>query len=434
MKLSISLADILCNYDHDPDSAEWCRWAIEWLGLTESIPDTWSDLDDAERDALVALGLVTEVTPEITCTAQQEWRDNWQLDGGAAWPSYTLQITAPGMEAMTVKGWHLVGPDEDGDWATRGDDSAYNGTPHLDRRKEWEIKSGHLMAGGGLIPCWSHEGRLCTLARSGLDDLISEAADTADHGDDPELSDLDWSDLKAEDTEYYLDSEGRVSEIEITQGTLYPSPDGCDERGRDQFKYLVTGWGWTGDPEEEIHATRKAAVKAALAHLLPEADDPEHWSEEREAIESAAELLLESVDLPDGLVSESDQFGWAIRPRAIKASNYHPTASEINGAIESQDWSSVLERMQAALDLRGVVGDLDYLDELIEEHDPWVTEEDSIDAGNCEQGTREFRIALTKRLGGRPGAVRSSFLLSIEDDQYTRRAARVAALKGRFSR
>ena len=54
----------------------------------------------------------------------------------------------------------------------------------------------------------------------------------------------------------------------------------------------------------------------------------------------------------------------------------------------------------------------------------WVTEEDSLQAGNCFAGTRLFMAAIRKALGVtcEIGAVRGDWLLSQRNDQYTKAA------------
>lgn len=56
----------------------------------------------------------------------------------------------------------------------------------------------------------------------------------------------------------------------------------------------------------------------------------------------------------------------------------------------------------------------------------WVTEEDSLKAGNCEPVTRQVRVLVQRKIG-RVHAVRADVLLEIRDDAYARRAIRVAA-------
>lgn len=54
----------------------------------------------------------------------------------------------------------------------------------------------------------------------------------------------------------------------------------------------------------------------------------------------------------------------------------------------------------------------------------WVTEEDSLKAGNCFAGTRLFMVSIRKALGVtcEIGAVRADWLLSQRNDQYTKAA------------
>lgn len=54
----------------------------------------------------------------------------------------------------------------------------------------------------------------------------------------------------------------------------------------------------------------------------------------------------------------------------------------------------------------------------------WVSEEDSLKAGNCEAGTRLFMSLIRKAVGatGELGAVRGDWLISQRDDSYTRAA------------
>lgn len=73
------------------------------------------------------------------------------------------------------------------------------------------------------------------------------------------------------------------------------------------------------------------------------------------------------------------------------------------------------------------------LDEILKDRAAFVfvQYDDSIAAGNCEPRSQEFREQLHKQLAadGELGAVRADVILSQRDDDYTRRACRVAALR-----
>jgi hypothetical protein len=91
------------------------------------------------------------------------------------------------------------------------------------------------------------------------------------------------------------------------------------------------------------------------------------------------------------------------------------------------------ERVRRALADRRINSRNAELDALIKSQPAriWVSVEDSLAAGNCKAGTQNFVSTVLEKLqpAGEIGAVRADVLLSIRNDDFTRRAARVAALR-----
>lgn len=260
------LADLLARGDDD-----LTVWAVEWLGLP--IDELWDDLDGDERDALVAAGVVTSVTCDAECTDAESWSYNWQSECHAAWPKYTLTVTAAGLPPFEVTGWHLVGPPvfrhrRVEPWGVEDSDGYYSGHP-------WVDEYGREYRGGSdvddrcrPIPCWRHEGRWVTIDPSSLDSKFRSAASCADHGDEPIWEDVTEKDSVSEETLFVIRG-GRVEELTLWRGGL---------AGLDNGKYWAEAWGVSG--QEETFETRADAI----ANLAGNTDNGEVYEEDAEAV------------------------------------------------------------------------------------------------------------------------------------------------------
>jgi hypothetical protein len=92
-----------------------------------------------------------------------------------------------------------------------------------------------------------------------------------------------------------------------------------------------------------------------------------------------------------------------------------------------------VESVRSALAKRRVVAKQEELDSVITSAGDriWVTIADSISAGNCQPGTSSFCDGLMKLIGanGEVGAATASAILATCDNEFTRRACRVAAIR-----
>jgi len=276
--------------------ADLAAWAVRWLGI--DLAAFWRDLGDEARDALVEAGVVEEVEADVECIEAESWQSDWREENGAAWPTYTLRLSAEGMDDIDVDGWHLVGwlgPDGNRryhEWATDDSDGVETGLPRVDG---WEIEPGANMRGGGLIPCWLHDGQLYTLDRDALcgHGALSDAASTADHGGCPTWEDVTDEDMEVEDTVYVV-REGRVVEVDILRGSI--AGEGRYDYGRDRYvvEYDVEAWAHSLDADTtyetrddceaalreecgDIHEREDGATLALWASIIDEHGEPDDY-------------------------------------------------------------------------------------------------------------------------------------------------------------
>ena len=96
----------------------------------------------------------------------------------------------------------------------------------------------------------------------------------------------------------------------------------------------------------------------------------------------------------------------------------HQSPQAVRNAIEERG----LIRERASKRLETKRAELDWLNDRLK--CVWVTEEDSLQAGNCFAGTRLFMAVIRKALGVtcEIGAVRGDWLISQRDDTFTRAA------------
>ena len=91
------------------------------------------------------------------------------------------------------------------------------------------------------------------------------------------------------------------------------------------------------------------------------------------------------------------------------------------------------ESVRSALAKRRVVAKQAELDSAIQSAGDriWVTMADSLAAGNCQSGTNGFLDDLLKTIGatGEVGAATASAILATRDNEFSRRACRVAAIR-----
>ena len=415
------------------DDSAFGAQAVEWLGL--DLAEAWESLDNDERDWLVESGIVAEVGAAVACDDAESWKDVWCSDSGAAWPTYSLSITAEdGGCVIEVDGWHLVrpmGPDgnrQHTEWAT--EDCDKSGLPRLDN---WEIEAGDNMSGGGLIPCWRNDDdQWCTLDRDKLDDAIAAAASAADHGGDPDWTDVDRDDMECYEILYIIRNH-EIVEVSLLSGGIAGHDvevvnydEYGDYRPRSETHYYATAW--STDQTEDTYESKGAAL-AAIRDL---ADDKKVWCSDDHAKSALARIAYDARDTPEGMDCGVDDSGLYVQPVVDgDDARYHLDADQCTRVIR-YGWSAVMPDIVEALGVRTTLDGARQwqhdMDKVIAEQDPWVQIDDSLAAGNCREETDRFYRRLCDELGGEGiGAVRASVILRLRDDSYTRRTCRVAA-------
>jgi uncharacterized protein (TIGR02996 family) len=299
--MSVSISDIV-----DRSNVEFARWAVERLGI--DLAAEWPGLTDDQRDWLVAAGVVAEVEASVECTDAESWQSDWRTESGAAWPEYTLEVTAPGMEPLEVTGWHLVGymgPDgnrQHREWDSEDGDGASNGLPEVDG---WVLESGDNVGTDHPIPCWRHPetGRWVTLDRYGLGadrgcrrGSLYEAASTADHGSEPTWEDVGYGDCGDVDATVYILRDGEIREVTIYTGSI-AGQEG--RRDRDPIKYGAQAWCHDGDDDKEVYQSKRDCCDAIGAL----SDNEILYDRDTQALVALAGLVYDrSHELPDGVI------------------------------------------------------------------------------------------------------------------------------------
>lgn len=409
------------------------RWAIEAMRI--DLADLWPDLDDDQRDGLVEHGAVVEVEADVECTEAQPWQDDWRSDTGGSWPTYTLEITADGMDPMEVQGWHYVGPmGPDGNhqsetWVEQDDDGCMSGRISVDG---WEIDHGESMSGGGLTPCWRRGDRWVTLDRESLQDAIDDAARATDHGSEPT-----WEDVTADDCDVGVDTVWTIREDKITETTLYrggvAGHDEDDESRRDawgQPRINTVYWAQAWLADDTIYESRREAERG----LREAADDGQLYQSEADAVAAAVAAARKKHGEPAGLRVDEDDGGWYVAAEDDEDGDdpYHLSAAEAS-AVLRYGWIAITDDVVDALGQRQTLAAARQwqaeMDDIIDADDPMVTVRDSLAAGNCHAETDRFAAGLRQRLGLPADATEApaSAILAVRRDAYTLRACRVAA-------
>jgi hypothetical protein len=310
----------------DRDDPRIARRAISLLHI--DLAAEWPRLSDDQRDWLVDAGIVSVIEADVTCTHAAPWAACWDEDVAAAWPSYTLRISAPGMAPIGVDGWHLVGilpPDAEHrrrGWRRRNDDGAYGGLPRI---RGWDIRGGENCDGGGLIPCWRQGDRWVTLDRCALRWAIAEAAETADHGAEPTWQDVRVEDMRCVASRYVI-RDATVAEIDILHGGLAPCDDGT---------YWAEAWAVEGRPETY------PSLNAAVAAVAAMADDNQAYSTEAEATAALGRMVEDTHGSPPGLVVGHDDDGLFVVAEDGD-DKYHLDGPQLT-AVLRHGWSAVTD-------------------------------------------------------------------------------------------
>jgi len=434
----INLTDLIAR-----DDADLCDWAIDWLGI--DLAEQWADLDDADRTWLVESGVVDTVEAGVACTAAESWQSDWRTDSNVAWPTYDLEITAEGMPAIEVTGWHVVGPmGPDGnrqheEWATEDSDGAGTGLPRVEG---WTIDAGDNMSGGGLIPCWRQGDRWVTLDREALDDSIRDAASDADHGGEPTWDDVTVDDMEINEHRYII-RDSAVEKIGILTGgiaghdVVRSVEHGEDAEGYmtyrdvDDTEYYATAW--AVENSDGIYQTKEQALDAVReASVTGKA-----YATEAKALAALGRIVMDEHDAPAGLETGIDEDGLYVVADDAEdnaEARFHLDSRQLT-AVAHNGWMVVVDDVIDALGVRATLDAArewqSEMDRIVAEQDPWVMIEDSVGAGNCPAGSRSFAADLARRIGASGpesiGAARASLILATRNDAFTRRAVRVAA-------
>jgi hypothetical protein len=425
-----TLTDLIYRGDDDLTA-----WAIEWCGV--DIAAEWPALDDDQRDALVTAGVVTEVQAGVECTDAESWESDWRTESNAAWPMYTLTVSADDMDDIDVKGWHLVGPmGPDGnrryeEWATEDEDGQGYGRPYVDG---WQIISGDHVGSDAMIPCWRDDsGQWCTLDRDHLgyrrdwQGALADAASDADHGDEPTWDDVERDEMTTHDDLWIIRDAEIVEVSTLTGGIAGRDVEYQTRLGqwRDTVEYYATAWSHslTDDTYQD-----EGDALSALSEMV---DDGKTYDSEDAALLALSRMALDAHDEPDGIECGIDDTSLYAQPADDgDDARYHLDADQCTRVIR-YGWMAVMPDIIEALGIRATLDGarqwVSEMDRIISEADPYVSVDDSLTAGNCRAETDRMRQRLCDDCGGTVGAVRASVILSLRDDAYTRRACRVAA-------
>jgi hypothetical protein len=289
------------------------------------------------------------------------------------------------------------------------------------------------MSGGGLIPCWRQQGRWVTIDRGKLEDEIGDAASSADHGGEPNWSDVEADDMEAYETRYII-RDSVVEAVDIrTGGVAGHDTEDCD--GYMTYRYVQTceyyATAWAVEQSDKTHRSKKGA----LEELRDAADDGKVYTTEAEALLALGRIVVDAHDAPSGLAVGIDDGGLYVaaeKSEGNKEGRFHLDSEQLT-AVARSGWMVVVDDVVDALGIRATLDAArewrSEMDRIVAKQNPWVMIEDSIGAGNCRPLTESFARELAERTGahGEIGAARASLILSIRNDAFTRRAVRVAA-------
>jgi len=420
--------------------AELLLWLIDRFGI--DLLEMWPDLNDDTKTVLVDCGIVKEVKPTATLT-DHETLTTAHSENTTWWPEYTVELTAAHLpEPLEVSGWVECGwwRDYDGDgWRISNGEGGLSGLPHCSD-DAWEI--GNVEGGNDVeIPLWrSPSGGFLTFDRSVLGRCyINVIDDAADHTDwsEPTIDDIDASDLD-DDESVWIVKGGEAAEITLSTGGLgeTETEDWYDDENGGH-SVLVTTYelqAWTHElADGRVFADRDDA----LAHLAECHGVEKVYDSEDLLIVDTLDDCCREFGEPEGLTVRAygrsdDRHAGYIHPHDDHDNNYHVTAEQAL-SCRREGWGALLPDLVQSLGRRAC---LDACKEWRDEADArlqrdghaiMVTWELSIDAGNCEQESNQLRDAIVDSFGD-VTAVDARFLLSLRDDQYSRRACRLAAM------
>jgi hypothetical protein len=359
-------------------------------------------------------------TVEIECVSAEAWRERWT--DGASWPLYTLRVTVDGVVIGEVEGWHFLDPEpgSPGSLTTRDADSAHRGLPNVrDRVREDDEDAVWIEAGDNCDGTLELPAGVYDL--DAIEAAILAAADTADHGPDPELADADHV-VETRRIGWAI-VDYRLVEIECEERTGYDTaPDD------DDMLPLVRAYVYDG----EVYGSLSGAEEQALE------DHDRVYADKAAARERLAELVDDmliggDVDPPEGMVVERDAEGIYVAMAGDRAEKYHLDADDQATVCMTGAWGVIYKWLVDAFGRRAMLAALREeqarIDAIIAARDPFVSAADSFRAGNCPAGSRAFAQRCGEHLGasGEVGGARASVILGLRDDVYTRRACREAA-------
>lgn len=254
-------ADWLDEND-EPEAAAAYRAATGLRTLRDLVRDALDarqhDLyaDDDLRAWAIDRGYARVATFDAECTEAESWRTEWQHGNGASWPCYTLAITVDGRSVGTVDGWHVFAEwDADGNgaggWERREHDGAYSGSPKFwspEGFRDPKSAYPHIECGANMsqdldLPRRDAAGRVLLYDARSVQLALDGASYSADHGDDPDVSELEWSDVPSRGREtVYLVSDGRIEEVEIGLAVAYQTGETYTSHGTPRRTWLLSAW------------------------------------------------------------------------------------------------------------------------------------------------------------------------------------------------
>ncbi len=308
------------------------------MTTTKTTPADWADLTDDDRDQLVSTGAVKLAVPTVVCTAAETWEADWRAESQAAWPTYTLAISADGMETLHVAGWHVVGPGAARnrlEWGQEDSDGYSSGLPRVDG---WEVRPGAHVGEAFVIPCWRDDaGQWCTLDRDALTVALEDAAAEADHGGEPTWEDVPVAGMETGTTVSVLVA-GEVVEVEILHGGLAPHDRedyALDGRLAVQTDHHCEAWSH-GLGDDQTWETREEALADLAGRTL---DDEVHADDEAATV--ALARLAEERHGPLAGLATGDGHTWVTPTSVVLIALDADEAAE----FYSRGWSALADRL-----------------------------------------------------------------------------------------
>jgi len=255
---------------------------------------------------------------------------------------------------------------------------------------------------------------------------------------EPDIDDIDTAGKPSERDLIHILVSNAIVEASIDThrhpASDYREPRRDDRDAEDEFPVAYTVSRMPAIDAEVYTSLDKA--RDALAKLT---DDGELYDDDDAARTALAEACAKQLTAPEGMeIAQED--GDPDGPLALtcpdSAESYHLGDAEMTACLRAGSFAPVMDAVAEAMGRRAVLAAMrernESVDEWLVSHPVFVGIPDSLTAGNCPQGTRAFADIVAEQLhvdSPAIGGIRSDVMLSHRDDVYTRRAARMAALR-----